>query len=113
MTNKINNPIFQELPSEQKLFSESDERLHIDLRDSRGYTKEIEKLSRNDSKLVLKVELKNMLLRKMRLRVWGYLQGEYLYILGTSGLTLKYRTYSVVTQDDELEELKQYIRKCI
>lgn len=29
---------------------------------------------------------------------------EYLYILGRSGLPLKYKTYSIVTQEYELEE---------
>ena len=61
-------------------------------------------LSRNDSKLTLKVELKNPLIRKMRLRAWGYSMNEYLYILGRSGLTLKYKTYLIVTQEYELEE---------
>ena len=76
------------MPSEQKLFSESDERIHIDLRDSRGYTKEIEKLSRNDSKLVLKVELKNQLLIKIRLRVWGFLGAMAVPIAAQVGMQL-------------------------
>ena len=45
----------------------------------------------------------------MRLTVWGYSQGQYLYILGPSGLTLKYKTYSVVTQNNELEEYRKNI----
>ena len=50
----------------------------------------------------------------MRLTVWGYSQGKYLYILGPSRLTLKYKTYSVVTQDNELEkEQKNILRKGI
>ena len=92
------------MPLEQKLFTKSDEKLYIDLRDSGVYTNEIKKLSRNDSKLVLKIELKNLLVRKVRLRFWGYWQGEYLYIVGTSGLMLKCKTYSAVTQDNKFEE---------
>ena len=61
ITDYINNLIFQELPTEEKYFSKSDERIYINLSDSKGYTNEIEKLSRNDSELVLKIELKNPL----------------------------------------------------
>ena len=53
ITDYINNLIFQELPLEEKYFSKSDERIYVDLRDSRGYLNEIKKLSRKDSKLVL------------------------------------------------------------
>ena len=41
---------------------------------------------RNDSKLVLKIELKDPLIG-MRLRIWGYDMGEFLYMLADSGLT--------------------------
>ena len=40
----------------------------------------------------------------MRLRVWGYSNGEYLYMFVDSKLTLKYKTYTIKSQDDELEE---------
>ena len=39
----------------------------------------------------------------MRLRVWRYPMGEYLYMLPDSGLKLKYKTYPITTKDD-LEE---------
>ena len=96
ITDYINNPLFHELSLEDKYFSKSEERIYIDSIDRTGYTNEIKKPSRKDSKLVLKIELKNPLLREMRLRVWGYSQDEYLYIFGTSRLTLKYKTYSVL-----------------
>ena len=99
LTDYINNPIYTELPTEEQYFTTSDKRVYLDLGDSLGYTNEIEKLSRNDSKVVLKIKLNNQLIRKMRLRVWGYSMGEYLYILGRSGLTLKYKTYSIVMQE--------------
>ena len=45
----INNPVFQELFLESMyLGNKSDESVYIDLRDSLGYAKEIEKSSRND-----------------------------------------------------------------
>ena len=43
----------------------------------------------------------------MRLRVLEYSMGEYLHILGNGGLTLKYKTYSIVSQENNLEELKK------
>ena len=56
----INNPVFQELLPELDYFGNKfDERVYIDLQDSLGYTNEIEKPNRNDSKLTAKIELKN------------------------------------------------------
>ena len=73
----INNPVFQELLLESDYFgTKSDEKIYIDLRDSLGYTDEIEKPSRNDSKLNVTIELRNPLAKKTRLRVWGYTNGE-------------------------------------
>ena len=73
----INNPVFQELLLESDYFgTKSDEKIYIDLRDSLGYTDEIEKPSRNDSKLNVTIELRSPLAKKMRLRVWGYANGE-------------------------------------
>ena len=58
----INNPVFQELLLESDYFgARSDEKSYIDLRDSFGYTDKIQKLSRNDSKLNVTIELRNPL----------------------------------------------------
>lgn len=90
----INNPTFPELPVEKDYFgNDSDERVYIEFRDSLGYTNEIEKPSRNDSKLTLTIELKSALTKKMMLRVWRYTNNEYLYMLADGGLTLKYKAY--------------------
>ena len=43
--------MYQELPEEGGYFSTSDERTYLDLRASYGYTKEMEKSERNNSKL--------------------------------------------------------------
>ena len=45
LTDCINNPIYQELPTEEQYFTTSDDRLYLDLKDSRLYTNEIEKLT--------------------------------------------------------------------
>ena len=65
LTNYIHNTLFQELPNKDKYFGNGyDERIYIDLRDSYGYTSEMEKPIRNFSKLIIKVELRNLLVRK-------------------------------------------------
>ena len=39
----------------------------------------------------------------MRLRVWDYTNGEYLYMLLDEGLMLKYKTDAIKSLDDALE----------
>ena len=80
-----------------------DETVYIDLRYSIGYTNKIEKLSRNNSKLTGTIELKNALIHKVRLQVWEYTNGEYLYMLVDGVLTLKYETCTIKLQNDTLE----------
>ena len=58
----------------------------------------------NDSKPTMTTETKNPLTKKVRLRAWGYPNGEYLYMLVDGNLTLKYKTYTIKSQEDELEE---------
>ena len=100
----INNPVFLELLLESDCFgNKSDETVYIDLRYSLGYTNKIEKPSRNNSKLTGTIELKNALIHKVRLRVWEYTKGDYLYMLVDGGLTLKYKTCTIKLQNDVLE----------
>ena len=99
-----NNPVFQDLlPENMYMSNTSDERIYIDLRDSLGYTNEMERPNRNDSKLKLTIETKIPLTKKIRLRVWGYTNGEYLYMLLDVSLMLKYKTYTIKSLDDALE----------
>ena len=53
LTNYVHNRIFQELPSKEEIFSATDTRAYIDVRDSKGYTGELQKLRRDDSNIVL------------------------------------------------------------
>ena len=48
----------------------------------------------------------------MMLRVWGYSMRQYFYVLVDSGLTLKYKTYAITTEDN-LEEWENntYVKK--
>ena len=42
-------------------------------------------------------------MHKMRLQVWGYTNGGFLYMLVDGGFTLKYKTYTIKSQDHALE----------
>ena len=92
ITNFANNPIAQELKDESEYFgNDSDERVYVDLRNSKSYANELERPSRNDSKMTILIELKNALAKKIRLRVCGYTSGEHLYMQQDGALTLKPR----------------------
>ena len=58
LTEYVNKEIFQELPKEWNYFTNTDERLYIDMRRSKGYTDELEKLTWDDTDLTLTVKLK-------------------------------------------------------
>ena len=81
MTDYANNLRYQELLIKRKHFSNADERLYADLRDSKGYIGQLQKLIWEGNKIVLKVNFKVALAKKMRLKVWGYLQDKCLYFL--------------------------------
>ena len=98
------NPVYEKLIKYKDYykFGKSDERLYIDLRRGRGYTKELEKFVRNDSSLKLTVTLKDAAVKKMRLRVVGYHQGEYMYSMTNLGLLVSYKDYGTVAQNSML-----------
>ena len=65
VTDFIVNLIAQELPDEEKYYGDnSDEKVYVDLRDSKGYTNELKKPSQNDSKMTINIELKNPFKKK-------------------------------------------------
>ena len=104
LTDYINNPVYQELIDEGYCAEWSDERIYLDLRASSGCTKEAEKLERNNSKINLHLLLKSAAIKNLRVRVWTYSIGEYLYILSKSGLTLRHRTYAINEEDEDFLE---------
>ena len=102
LTDYINTPIYQELVDGEDYFEvKNDERIYIGLRAGSGYT---EKLDRNDSKINVHVLLKAAATKKLRLWVWAYSLGEYLYILSRSGLTIRHRTNTINQGDEDLLE---------
>ena len=105
LTDYINNPIYQELIDKEDYNEvKSDDRIYLDLRASSGYMNKAKKLERNDSKINVSIQLKAPATKKLRLRVWAYVIGEYLYILSKNGLTLRYRTYAINQDNKDLLE---------
>ena len=94
----MSNNARQELPNRNTYFADSDERVYIDIRWSKGYTGEFEKVNWEDSNLSLIVDLKAAAAKKMRLCVTGYFQGEYTYMLSKDGLIMNYKEYGVNKQ---------------
>ena len=57
ISNYVNNPAFKELLLKSNCFgNKSDGKVYIDQRDSLGFTNKFEKLSGNDSKLLVMIE---------------------------------------------------------
>ena len=102
LTQFANNPVYKELRKYETYYKAgvSDERLYVELRRGRGYTNELEKIVRNDSSLTLTITLKDAAVNKMRFRVVGYHQGEYMYSMKTLGLLLSYKDYGIVAQNE-------------
>ena len=86
LTQYKNNDIYRELIEEDDYFGdESDERVYIDMRRSKGYTDELEKINRDDSGIALNVKLKKTAAKKLRFIITGLSQGEYWYFLSHKG----------------------------
>ena len=100
LTQYRNNEIYQALPTEAKYFDDMDERLYIEMRWSKGYTDELEKLTQDDSDINLTVKLKVAAAKKMRLRVLGYSQAEYWYTTSSKGYIMNFKNYSVTKESD-------------
>ena len=80
LTQYKNNEIKQELTKEKDYFGDnSDERLYIDLRCSKGYTSKSEKFTCDDGGVMLTIK-QAAEEKKMRLRVMAYSQAEYWFI---------------------------------
>ena len=86
LTQYKNNEIYQYIiPEEEYRLNTRDDRIYIDMRRSQGYTDELEKLTRDDSGLAAVINLKKAAKKKMRLRITGFSQAEYWYVLSNKG----------------------------
>ena len=80
--------------------NESDDRILIDMRRSKGYTDELEKLNRDDSGIAVTVALENRAAKKLRLRITGFSQAEYWYLLSNKGYIMSYKNYNISKADE-------------
>ena len=92
----INNEIYQEMSDEDKFAdNERDDRSYIDIRRSKGYTDELEKINRDDSGVALHIKLKEAAAKKLRIRITGFSQAEYWYVLSNKGYVMSYKNYNI------------------
>ena len=101
LTQYKNNEIYQEMTEEDEFTTNSkDDRILIDMRRSKGYTDELEKLNRDNSGLAVVVTLKEAAAKKLRLRVTGFSQAEYWYLLSNKGYIMSYKNYNISKADE-------------
>ena len=96
LTDYANDEILRGFPKQDDFSTTFDERLYLDLRRAKGYTGELKTKIKG---ITLNMMLKNVT-KKVKLKVWGYSQGEYLYVLSAQGLTMRYKTYTVTKEND-------------
>ena len=95
-----NNPVYQDMTDEFEYRGNTkDDRIYIDMRRSKGNYDELEKITRDDSGLVIYIKLKAAATAKMRLRVVGYSQGEYWYAYTNKGFIMTYQNYNISKAD--------------
>ena len=100
LTEYKNNPVYQDMTDEYSYRSNTkDDRIYIDMRRSKGNYDELEKITRDDSGLVIYIKLKAAAAKKMRLRVVGYSQGEYWYAHTNKGYIMAYKNYNISKAD--------------
>ena len=96
-----NNEIFQEITTEENYTTDNtDDKILIDLWRSKGYTDELEKITRDDSGLGVVVTLKKAAAKKMRLRIVGYSQAEYWLAFSNKGYIMSYQNYNISKEDE-------------
>ena len=91
----LHNKTAQELVKRKDYFTNSDEKVYIDLRRGKGFTGEFERVNRDDSELSVVIDLKAAAAHKIRMYVTGYYQAEYIYTLTKNGLIMIHKEYSV------------------
>ena len=75
------------------------DRIIIDMRRSKGYTDELEKLNRDDSGLAVVITLKEAAAKKLRLRVTGFSQAEYWSLFSNKRYIMSYKNYNILKAD--------------
>ena len=70
------------------------------MRRSKGYTDELEKLTRDDSDVNLTVKLKAATTKKLRLKVTACSQAEYFYTTSSQGQIMTFKSYKVAKESN-------------
>ena len=97
----INNEIYQEMPDEDKFAdNERDDRIYIDMRRTKGYKDELEKINRDDSGVALHIKLKEAAAKKLKIRITDFSQAEYWYVLSNKGYVICYKNYNISKSDE-------------
>ena len=100
LSNYKNNPVYQDMTNEfEYTANDKDDRIYIDMRRSKGNYDDLEKITRDDSALVVLVKLKAAATKKLRLRIVGYSQGEYWYAYTNKGYVMSYQNYNIAKAD--------------
>ena len=94
LTQDKNNEIYQEITEEDK-FTDTDDKIYIDMRRSKSYTDELKRLNRDGSGLAVTIGLKEAAAKKLRLTITGYSQAEYWYLLSHKGYIMSYKNYNI------------------
>ena len=91
-----NNEIYHKITAEDEFTSnEKDIRIYIDMRRSKGYTDELEKINRDDSGVALNISLKDAAAKKLRLRITVFSQAGYWYLFSNKGYVMSYKNYNI------------------
>ena len=100
LTQYKNNEIYQEITEEDEFTTNNtDDRIFIDMRRIKGCTDELEKINRDDSGPAVTTGFKESAAKKLRLRITGYSQGEYWYLLSNKGYIMSFKNYNISKAD--------------
>ena len=100
LTQYKNNKIYQEI-TEEDVFTtnDTDNRIWIDMRRSKGYTDELQKINCDVSGIAVVIGFKEAAAKKLRLQAVGYSQGEYWYLLSNKGYIMSFKNYNISKAD--------------
>ena len=95
-----NNEIYQEITAEDDYTTNNtNDRIWINMRWSKGYTDQLEKINRDDSGLAVIIGFKEAAAKKLRLQITGYSQGECWYLLSNKGYIMSFKNYNISKAD--------------
>ena len=104
LTQYENNEIYQEITEDKFTDNDTDDRIYIDMRRSKGYTDELQKLNHDDSGLAVTTGLKEAAAKKLRFRITGYSQAKYWYLLSNKGYIMSYKNYKISKTGETLKK---------